>query len=72
MVKENNQETFVVDVKGKKKRVQRYCPHQHVDLKKCGILDGDLLICPMHNWKFDLNTGECLTSDNFSLSVEDM
>jgi len=72
MAKEDNMETFVVNVSGEEKRIQRYCPHQFVDLKECGILEGDVLICPMHNWKFDLNTGKCLTSDKYCLSIDEV
>jgi UDP-MurNAc hydroxylase len=72
MAKEDSVETFIVNVSGEEKKVQRYCPHQFVDLKKCGILEGDILTCPLHNWKFDLNTGECITSDKYCLSIEDV
>ena len=70
--KGNKSETFIALVDGKIKRIQKYCPHQFINLEKCGILDGETLTCPLHKWKFDLKTGKCLTSDSYCLSVEDV
>ncbi len=43
-------------------RVQARCPHLSADLSKFGAVDGDVLTCTLHNWKFNLATGRCLTS----------
>tara|TARA_A100001515_G_scaffold143839_2_gene146119 strand:- start:366 stop:1913 length:1548 start_codon:yes stop_codon:yes gene_type:complete len=67
--KVNNLETFEIEVGGKKRRIQKYCPHKHVDLEKCGIIEGETIVCPLHNWKFDLNSGKCLTSDKYKLEL---
>ncbi len=42
--------------------VQRRCPHLHADLAQFGSTDGSTLTCGLHNWKFNLQTGACLTS----------
>jgi UDP-MurNAc hydroxylase len=42
--------------------VQRRCPHLKADLRRFGIVDGDVLTCQLHGWKFDLPSGRCLTS----------
>ena len=42
--------------------VQRRCPHLKADLTRFGIVDGDMLTCQLHGWKFDLPSGRCLTS----------
>lgn len=42
--------------------VQRRCPHLQADLTRFGELDGDILTCMLHGWKFDLAKGTCLTS----------
>lgn len=42
--------------------VQRRCPHLKADLSRFGIVDGDVLTCQLHGWKFDLPSGRCLTS----------
>ncbi len=71
MAKKEIEDTFKVKVNGKNKKIQKYCPHKFVNLEKCGIIEGDTLICPLHNWKFDLKTGKCLTSDEYFLSIEE-
>ena len=43
-------------------QVQRRCPHLKADLTRFGIVDGDVLTCQLHGWKFNLNSGKCLTS----------
>lgn len=42
--------------------MQRRCPHLKADLTRFGIVDGDVLTCQLHGWKFDLASGRCLTS----------
>jgi UDP-MurNAc hydroxylase len=42
--------------------VQRRCPHLKADLSRFGVIDGTVLTCQLHGWKFDLPTGRCLTS----------
>ena len=42
--------------------VQRRCPHLKADLKRFGSVDGDVLTCQMHGWKWRLTDGKCLTS----------
>jgi UDP-MurNAc hydroxylase len=42
--------------------VQRRCPHLKADLTRFGIVDGSTLTCQLHGWKFDLESGRCLTS----------
>jgi UDP-MurNAc hydroxylase len=47
--------------------VQRRCPHLKADLSRFGIVDGKVLTCQLHGWKFDLPTGRCLTSAGHEL-----
>jgi UDP-MurNAc hydroxylase len=42
--------------------MQRRCPHLKADLTRFGIVDGNVLTCQLHGWKFDLASGKCLTS----------
>lgn len=42
--------------------VQRRCPHLKADLTRFAIIDGNVLTCQLHGWKFDLHSGRCLTS----------
>ena len=36
------------------------CPHQGGSLCD-GMLEGDIVICPLHGWEFDLRSGACMT-----------
>lgn len=42
--------------------VQRRCPHLKADLTRFGKVEDGVLTCQMHGWKWNLNTGKCLTS----------
>jgi len=42
--------------------VQRRCPHLKADLTRFGSIEGDVLTCQMHGWKWRLTDGKCLTS----------
>ena len=46
--------------------VQRRCPHRNADLTVFGEIDEAdgrcELVCTLHGWRFDLETGRCLTS----------
>ena len=49
--------------------VQRRCPHRNADLAVFGEIDGCELTCTLHGWRFDLETGECLTAADHPLRV---
>ena len=36
------------------------CPHQGGNLCD-GTVEGDIVICPLHGWEFDLRSGACMT-----------
>ena len=36
------------------------CPHQGGSLSD-GFVEGDIVICPLHGWEFDLRSGACMT-----------
>jgi UDP-MurNAc hydroxylase len=50
--------------------VQRRCPHLKADLSRFGIVDGNVLTCQLHGWKFDLPSGKCLTSAGHQIRAE--
>jgi UDP-MurNAc hydroxylase len=45
-------------------RIERWCPHRQADLTRFGEIENGVLTCSLHHWKFDLATGDCLTSDD--------
>ena len=49
--------------------MERACPHRQADLSVFGEIDGDVLVCTLHGWRFDLETGRCLTADDRKLRV---
>ena len=38
------------------------CPHKHGPLSQ-GIIHGDSVSCPLHNWRISLRSGEALGED---------
>jgi nitrite reductase/ring-hydroxylating ferredoxin subunit len=51
------------------------CKHQNWDLTT-GALEGNIVTCPRHFWKYNIETGQCLTHDSthlrpYALKVED-
>ncbi|RNG34082.1 Rieske 2Fe-2S domain-containing protein [Streptomyces botrytidirepellens] len=48
-------------------RIQRRCPHLRADLGRFGKIEGDVLTCTLHGWRYDLTTGRCLTADGHEL-----
>ncbi len=49
--------------------MQRRCPHRNADLSVFGEIDGSELVCTLHGWRFDLETGQCLTAADHQLRV---
>jgi len=49
--------------------VQRLCPHRLADLSVFGEIDDDQLVCTLHGWRFDLDTGRCMNADDRKLRV---
>ncbi|MGS4945272.1 nitrite reductase small subunit NirD [Meridianimarinicoccus sp. RP-17] len=44
------------------------CPHKGGPLSE-GIVHGQSVTCPLHNWVFDLNTGQAQGADAGSIAV---
>ena len=49
--------------------MERACPHRQADLTVFGEIEGNVLVCTLHGWRFDLDTGECLTAADRRLNV---
>jgi nitrite reductase/ring-hydroxylating ferredoxin subunit len=48
---------LLVKVHGEIFAIDNHCPHMFCGFSG-GSLDGYLIICPCHDWRFDLRTGE--------------
>jgi len=46
------------------------CPHKNGPLSQ-GIMHGDSVTCPLHNWKISLKSGEALGADEGCTNVYD-
>lgn len=47
--------------------VQRRCPHLRADLTKTGKIEDGVLTCSLHDWKWDLTSGKCLTTQGHGI-----
>ena len=48
---------LLIKLQGKIFAVDNRCPHQACSLSN-GTLDGLVIVCPCHDWRFNLETGE--------------
>jgi len=51
--------TRTTDEKGSVSVVDPYCPHLGANMIAGGVVKGDCIQCPFHNWSFNLKTGKC-------------
>ncbi len=49
--------------------MERACPHRQADLSVFGEIEGDALVCTLHGWRFDLETGRCLNAADRNLRI---
>lgn len=47
------------------------CKHENADLTE-GRMQGDVVTCPWHGWKYNLRTGECLWGSTVCLRPYDL
>ena len=65
----------IVNFEGEFTAFQNACLHQGLPIH-AGYLDGDgVLLCPWHNWCYDVRNGDCLTApgaglEQFAVRVE--
>jgi nitrite reductase/ring-hydroxylating ferredoxin subunit len=50
--------------------INNSCPHMACGLSG-GVLDGLVIVCPCHDWRFDLSTGEYEEGPGFKLTKYD-
>ena len=54
----NDKEVAVFKVDDELFALYNVCPHQHFNLIYDGIVEDSCVICPLHGWKFELQTGK--------------
>ena len=79
------EDVLVVNLDGELYAMSNICTHEYAELSE-GELEGDELVCPLHQARFDVRTGEALTppayeglatfavrvvSDNVEVEVDD-
>jgi len=55
----DGRELFVLREGDRFKLYDTHCPHQVTNIPHLA-LEGNVLTCPKHHWKFDIRTGECI------------
>jgi nitrite reductase (NADH) small subunit len=58
----SGKELALYNVGGTFYAMENFCPHRGAPLAD-GRLDGHIVECDWHGWRFDVRTGECLTTD---------
>ena len=56
----NGEEIAVFNVDGEFFAISNSCPHRNGPLGE-GMLDGDVVSCPMHGWRFNIRNGQGVT-----------
>jgi nitrite reductase/ring-hydroxylating ferredoxin subunit len=54
------------DAAGELQAIELACRHQGADLS-AGAREGAIVTCPRHAWRYDLETGACLTEPGMPL-----
>lgn len=57
---------LLVRIDGKVMAFRNQCPHMSMPLHE-GLVEGAIITCPWHGFRFDLSTGECLTVPHVQL-----
>jgi nitrite reductase/ring-hydroxylating ferredoxin subunit len=64
----NGKEVGIYNVGGKIYACENTCFHQGAPLAD-GRLDGQVITCPWHSWKYDVTTGVCTRDDSVTLKT---
>lgn len=64
-------EIALFKVDGSVYAISNICPHQKTHLMHEGLIENGKVICPVHGWEFELNTGN-LANDRKGLTTYDV
>lgn len=59
-------ELALFNVKGRFYAIENFCPHKSYPLADSRLL-GHVVECNLHDWRFDIRTGECFTKKDCSI-----
>jgi nitrite reductase/ring-hydroxylating ferredoxin subunit len=68
-------EVALFNVAGKFYAIENFCPHKAAPLADSRLY-GQIVECELHNWRFDVTSGECFTKkgcsiESYEVVVED-
>ena len=68
-------EVALFNVSGKFYAIENFCPHKGAPLADSRLY-GHIVECELHNWRFDVTSGECFTKrscsiESYEVVVED-
>lgn len=58
---DDGRQISIYNVNGNFFAIDNFCPHKGGPLNE-GPLMGNMVLCPWHNWAFDVTTGKCITN----------
>ncbi len=64
-VKIGNLEIAIFNLNGRFLAIENACPHKGGPLCD-GIVSGTTVVCPLHGWRFDLDTGMAVRASSLS------
>lgn len=56
----NEHEIAIFQVNGNYYAVSNICPHQHSPVLADGLLEENIITCPMHGWSYCVDTGKSI------------
>lgn len=68
LVRAGSEEIAVFKNAGRLCALQNVCPHEGGQLAR-GWIEGNAVVCPLHGYKFDLQTGACLNDQKLRAKV---
>jgi nitrite reductase/ring-hydroxylating ferredoxin subunit len=68
VVQAGGREVALFNVEGKFCAIDNTCVHRGGPLGE-GMLEGSIVTCPWHGWKYDVTTGKCATAPGREVSA---
>src|SRR3989344_751385 len=69
LVEKEGKQIAVFNKNGKLFAIDHVCLHRQGPLAEGYVDDDNILTCPWHGWQYNIETGECLTSQGMKLNI---